>query len=101
MTGSPEYMAIARLRTEALARIYLVEVPDEIADMSRMSSKPGRRRPDWHMRWPFTFAYAVVVAIFFAIDWRAGLLALALLPLHYLSRKLLAWIYGLQRGPFA
>jgi hypothetical protein len=53
------------------------------------------------MRWPFTIAYAVVVAIFFAIDWRTGLLILALLPLHYLSRKLLAWVYGLQRGPFA
>jgi hypothetical protein len=44
-------------------------------------------RPDWQMRRPFLVAWLTVVAVFFALDRRAGLLLLALLPLHYLGHR--------------
>jgi hypothetical protein len=63
-----------------------------------MGLKQDRPRPDWHMRWPFVVAYLAVVAIFFALDWRAGLLLLALLPLQYLGHTFLRWLQRLQWG---
>ncbi len=46
------------------------------------------------MRPAYGVAYAVLVILFFAADWRAGLAMIAWLPLAYLVYRFVPWLAG-------